>query len=255
MQNKILIFSLILFLFNSGFAQIPESDKIKTEQGEIIIQPILHGTLVLQFNGKTIYVDPYGGAKAFSNIAKPDMILITDIHGDHLNINTLNELNFDHSIPFIVSQAVADKLPEEYHKNLKILKNNKHLKQFGISIKAIPMYNLPEEPDTKHPKGRGNGYVLTMSGKNIYISGDTEDIVEMRKLKNIDVAFICMNLPYTMNIEQAASAVLEFKPKIVYPYHYRGKPDMSDTTQFKNLVNIVNPNIEVRLRNWYPDYK
>lgn len=211
--------------------------------------------MVIQFNEKNIYVDPYGGVKAFSNIAKPNLILITDIHGDHLNINTLNELNIDNSTPFIVPQAVADKLPEEFHENLFVLSNNENIKKLGINIKAIPMYNLPEEPDAKHPKGRENGYILNMGGKNIYISGDTEDIAEMRKLKNIDIAFICMNLPYTMGINQAANAVLDFQPKIVYPYHYRGKPNMSDTNAFKVLVNKENPNIDVRLRNWYPDYK
>jgi L-ascorbate metabolism protein UlaG (beta-lactamase superfamily) len=113
------------------------------------------------------------------------------------------------------------------------------------------MYNLPEAPDSRHTKGRGNGYVLTLGGKLVYISGDTEDIREMRSLKNIDVAFVCMNLPYTMDIEQASSAVLEFKPKIVYPYHYRGQGGLNDVEGFKKLVNAVNPSIEVRLRNWY----
>ncbi len=249
--------SIILYLlFNSifCFAQQPVSDIIKTNNGDLVIQPVLHGTLVLQFNNKTIYVDPYGGEKAFKNIQSPDLILITDIHGDHLNIKTLEKLKTD-GIPFIVPQAVADKLPEIYHNNLKILNNGGITDIFGISIQAIPMYNLPEAADTKHTKGRGNGYVLTMGGKKIYISGDTEDIPEMRDLKNIDVAFVCMNLPYTMNIQQAASAVLEFQPKIVYPYHYRGKPDMSDTEAFKKLVNTKNPNIEVRLRNWYTEYE
>ena len=113
------------------------------------------------------------------------------------------------------------------------------------------MYNLPEAVDAKHTKGRGNGYILTMGGKNIYISGDTEDIPEMRDLKNIDVAFICMNLPYTMDIHQAASAVLDFKPKVVYPYHYRGKPGLSDIKAFKDLVNKEDPRIIVKLRDWY----
>jgi len=117
------------------------------------------------------------------------------------------------------------------------------------------MYNLPEAPDAKHIKGRGNGYLLEMGGKRIYISGDTEDIPEMRALENIDVAFICMNLPYTMDIDQASNAVVDFKPAVVYPYHYRGNPDMSDTAAFKKLVNDKDDQIEVRLRNWYPDYK
>ena len=127
--------------------------------------------------------------------------------------------------------------------------------EMGIQIQAIPMYNLPESPDEKHVKGRGNGYVLTMGDKRIYISGDTEDIPEMRALKDIDIAFVCMNLPYTMDINQAASAVLEFEPSVIYPYHYRGRPDISDTEAFKALVDAGSKDIEVRLRNWYPDYQ
>jgi len=115
------------------------------------------------------------------------------------------------------------------------------------------MYNLPEDANSKHPKGRGNGYLLSIDNKHIYISGDTEDILEMRMLRNIDIAFICMNLPYTMDINQAANAVLEFQPKIVYPYHYRGKNGYSDITKFKELVNTKNKNIEIRIRNWYPN--
>jgi L-ascorbate metabolism protein UlaG (beta-lactamase superfamily) len=114
------------------------------------------------------------------------------------------------------------------------------------------MYNLPENSDSRHTKGRGNGYVINFGGKNVYISGDTEDIPEMRHLKNIDVAFVCMNLPYTMDVNQAANAVLEFKPKIVYPYHYRGQEGLSDVSAFKKLVNDGNKSIEVRLVNWYP---
>jgi L-ascorbate metabolism protein UlaG (beta-lactamase superfamily) len=115
------------------------------------------------------------------------------------------------------------------------------------------MYNLPAgSPTARHPKGLGNGYVLNIGGKNIYLSGDTEDIPEMRGLKNIDVAFVCMNLPYTMDINHAADAVLAFKPRIVYPYHYRGQSGLSDVNGFKNLVEKGDKGIEVRLRNWYP---
>jgi L-ascorbate metabolism protein UlaG (beta-lactamase superfamily) len=114
------------------------------------------------------------------------------------------------------------------------------------------MYNLPESASAMHTKGRGNGYVLGIGGKNIYLSGDTQGIPEMRSLKNIDVAFICMNLPYTMDVKEAAYAVLAFKPKIVYPYHYRGQNGLSDVNQFKTLVESGDKNIDVRLRNWYP---
>jgi L-ascorbate metabolism protein UlaG (beta-lactamase superfamily) len=254
MTFRLAIKIFVLTFSISLIAQKPKADKIKTDNGELIIQPILHGTLILQFENKTIYVDPYGGEKAFANVKTPDLILITDIHGDHLNMKTLESLNID-GTKFLVPQAVADKLPKAYEKNIRIINNGETMKISGISIKAIPMYNLPESDDAKHTKGRGNGYILTIGGKNIYISGDTEDIPEMRELKNIDVAFVCMNLPYTMDINQAASAVLEFKPKIVYPYHYRGRPDMSDTEAFKEIVNKGNDLIDVRLRNWYPDYE
>ncbi len=249
---KFFIF-LLFFTINYSFSQKPKTDILKTSLGDLKIQPIFHSSLFLQLNNLTIYIDPYGGQNAFKNMVDPDLIIITDIHGDHLDLETLKSIHTDKAI-FIAPEAVAEKLPPIYHKNLIVLNNNETTEQLGIKIKALPMYNLPDIPDSKHPKGRGNGYILTIGNKQIYISGDTEDIYEMRNLKNINVAFVCMNLPYTMDIHQAASAVLEFKPKIVYPFHYRGKPDMSDIQAFKKLVNDKNPNIEVRLRNWYPDY-
>ena len=249
------IFSLfaLLTLSLALNAQRPEADQFDTEKGAISIQPVLHGTLVIQFDDKTIYVDPYGGAQAFEGLEDPDLILITDIHGDHLSEQTLDALNTD-GIPIIAPQAVKDQISEKYKKNVTVVKNGETSEDLRISIEAVPMYNLPESPDEKHVKGRGNGYVLTLGGKRVYISGDTEDIPEMRALKDIDIAFVCMNLPYTMDINQAASAVLEFQPAVVYPYHYRGRPDMSDTAEFKALVDQGSQGIEVRLRNWYPEY-
>jgi len=250
---KIKILSLAtVFFFVSISAQRIAPDIIQTNDGPITIQPITHATLVLQWNGKTIYVDPYGGAEAFKGIDAPDLILITDIHGDHTNLETLKGLNTENAT-FIVPPAVADLLKKDYEKQLTIIKNGGMSVQNDIFINALPMYNIPEVADSKHPRGRGNGYFINLGGKTIYISGDTEDIKEMRDLRRIDIAFICMNLPYTMDINQAASAVLEFKPKIVYPYHYRGKPGMSDIEGFKQLVNAKNPKIDVRLRNWYPN--
>ena len=253
MSKKSILNLIIILSTVFAFAQRPEADSFKTKKGDLIIQPILHGTLVMQFNDKVIYVDPYGGAKAFEGIAKPDLILITDIHGDHLNEDTLDALDLK-DIPIIVPQAVADKMSEKYQNQLHILANDDHKKLFGIDIKALPMYNLPIADDAKHVKGRGNGYLLDMGKKKVYISGDTAGIEEMRNLQHVDIAFVCMNLPYTMDVQEASSAVLDFKPGIVYPYHYRGNPDMSDTEIFKTLVNEGNPEIEVRLRNWYPDY-
>src|SRR4051812_22439660 len=242
-------------LFSSAImfaqAQLTKPDVVKVEGGELTIQPITHATLVLKYNNKNIYIDPTGGADAFKGLAAPDMILVTDIHGDHMDTNTIAAINTTNAV-LIVPQAVADKLPATTDKQkLVVLKNGDKTAQAGITIAAIPMYNLPEAADAFHTKGRGNGYVLTIGGKNIYISGDTEDIPEMRALKNIDIAFVCMNLPYTMDVSQAAQGVLAFKPKIVYPYHYRGQ----DVNTFKTLVNSGDQNIEVRLRNWYPASK
>ena len=245
----LVFFYLLFFLAN---AQRPAPDKIETSSGPLMIQPINHGSLVLTWNNKTIYIDPYPNAKAFDGIAPADLILITDIHGDHLNAETLNAIETSKA-KLVVPQAVADQLPEKLKGKETVLASGKKITEAGITISAIPMYNLPEAPDSRHTKGRGNGYVLNLGGKTVYISGDTEDIPEMRALKNIDVAFVCMNLPYTMDIEQASSAVLEFKPKIVYPYHYRGQGGLNDVEGFKKLVNAVNPSIDVRLRNWYSE--
>lgn len=237
-----------------SFAQRPAADEIKTDKGAITIQPVLHAAMVLTWNNKTIYVDPYDSEKAFIGLAAPDYILITDIHPDHLDIKTLNKIETGKA-KFIVPLAVAEKLPDELKAKALVLTNGYSFTENGITFTAIAMYNLPEEKDAMHIKGRGNGYILSLGGKKIYISGDTEDITEMRILKDIDVAFVCMNLPYTMDIHQASSAVLEFKPAIVYPYHYRGKEGMSDTEAFKKLVNSGNKDIDVRLKNWYPEYK
>ncbi|MBX2966623.1 MAG: MBL fold metallo-hydrolase [Cyclobacteriaceae bacterium] len=234
-------------------AQHPAPDTIPANSGKVIIQPVLHATLAITWNNITIYVDPYGGAKAFDGLAAPSLILITDIHGDHMNLETLEAINTSRAV-FIAPPAVREKLPEELANQTIPVANGSVIRQFDIIITAIPMYNLPETEDSRHPRGRGNGYVLEMGGKRIYISGDTEDIAEMRALQNIDIAFVCMNQPFTMTVEQAANAVLEFKPKIVYPFHYRGQGGLSDVAKFKRLVNEGNKNIEVRLRNWYPNY-
>jgi L-ascorbate metabolism protein UlaG (beta-lactamase superfamily) len=236
------------------FKEKPTSDVYPTKKGDLIIQPLLHATLALEWNNKIIYIDPYDSAKVFEGLNPPDLILITDIHGDHLNEKTLDALDTKKS-KFIVPQSVADKISKSYQDRLIIINNGEETKQLGIKIKAIPMYNLPENDTSKHIKGRGNGYILNFAGTKVYISGDTEDIKEMRALKKIDIAFVCMNLPYTMDIDQAASAVLDFKPKIVYPYHYRGKPGLSDVEVFKELVKKGDPEIIVELRDWYTSYE
>ncbi len=212
--------------------------------------PIAHGTLVLESKSEVIYVDPTGGSEAFKGQKSPTLVLITDIHGDHLSTSTLESLNLT-DVTIIAPKAVTDKIPSTVSNNIITLNNNETTKHNAINIEAIPMYNLREEALKFHPKGRGNGYVLDINNERIYISGDTEDIPEMRNLKNIDKAFVCMNLPYTMTVESAASAVLDFKPKTVFPYHYRGTDGLSDVNLFKTIVNDSIKSIKVELLNWY----
>lgn len=243
-----LLFSITLI---TAKAQLPATEVVKGKKGDIVIQPIKHATMVLSFKSMCIYIDPTGGANAFKGLQAPDIIVITDIHGDHMDSKTIEAINSKNAT-LIVPQAVADKLPATMDKQKMVILNNGDEKTLeGIKFEAIPMYNLPEEATASHTKGRGNGYVLTIGGKRMYISGDTEDIEEMRALKNIDVAFVCMNLPYTMDVTQAASGVLAFKPRIVIPYHYRGQ----DVNVFKKLVNEGNKDIEVKLLEWYPAAK
>lgn len=240
-----------LFLSFFGLLQLvaaAQSDTISTGQGPLIIRPVQHGSLVLSYQGNTIYIDPYSGGENYKDIEDPDLVLITDIHGDHLDKETLQALNLENA-SFIVPAAVKEQLGDLDLSPAKVeqLGNGQTSSWEGIHIEAIPMYNLPETADSRHPKGRGNGYLITFGDTRLYISGDTEDIPEMRNLENIDVAFVCMNMPYTMDIEQAASAVLDFQPRVVYPYHYRG----SDVEAFKQQVESEDEGIEVRLREWY----
>jgi len=241
--------SLSFLILCKADAQRIAPDQFQTGKGTLTIQPLTHATMVLSLPNLTIYVDP-SGESDYKGFKAPDMILVTDIHGDHFDLNTLNAVRTG-STTLIVPKAVADKMPDDMKSKAVIMNNGDKKTLSGITVTAIPMYNLPEKTDAMHTKGRGNGYVLGIGGKNIYISGDTQGIPEMRALKDIDVAFVCMNLPYTMDVPEAVDAVLAFKPKIVYPYHYRGRNGMSDVNAFKKLVDAGNKGIEVRLRNWY----
>ncbi len=232
-------------------AQVETQTEVET-MAEAKIIPIEHATAVLELGDVTLYIDPVGGKSIFEGQKSPDLILITDIHGDHFNLETLQELDTD-GVTIVLPQAVADQIPGDSGLSLEIMGNGETKEFSGIGIEAIPMYNLREEALDFHTKGRGNGYVITFGGGRLYFSGDTEDIPEMRALKNIDKAFVCMNLPYTMTVESAADAVLEFKPKEVYPYHFRGRPDVSDVAKFKELVNQGNPDIKVVQLDWYPN--
>ena len=221
------------------------------DNNDVEIIPISHATAILNWNNKVLYIDPIGGVEAFEGKPQPDIILVTDIHGDHLNAATLEAVSQESTV-LIVPAAVAGELPSSLAEKAITLNNGETTVQSGFSIEAIPMYNLPESEDSFHTKGRGNGYVIESNGKRVYIAGDTEDISEMRNLKDIDIALIPMNLPFTMTVESAADAVLDFQPRQVFPYHYRGKDGVSDIVKFKELVDAGNSNVEVIQLNWYP---
>lgn len=203
--------------------------------------PIKHATFVLQSGATTIYVDPVGAAEDFAAFPPPDLILITHIHKDHLAPELVSALQ-QAQTPIIGPATVIEQLGYG-----TTISNGGSLEAVGLTIEAIPAYNTSAERLNFHPKGRDNGYVLSKDGVRLYISGDTEDIPEMRALRNIDIAFVCMNLPFTMTVEQAASAVNEFKPGVVIPYHYRGKEGMSDINAFEKLV----AGIRVEKLQWY----
>lgn len=228
------------------------AERVEMERDSIEISPLSHATAVIKWDETVFYTDPVGGAEAFQGMEEPDFILITDIHGDHMNAETLQGLQLGNT-QIIVPQAVKDALPKELHSQLVVMANGESREFMGFNIEAIPMYNLPEDSESRHIKGRGNGYVLEKDGQRLYIAGDTEDIPEMRNLSNIDHALIPMNLPYTMTVEQAAEGVLAFKPKKVYPYHFRGQDGLADVEKFKQLVNQGDENIEVVLLDWYPE--
>jgi L-ascorbate metabolism protein UlaG (beta-lactamase superfamily) len=222
-------------------AAVPPPDTIPATGGDITIQPLNHATLQIRHAGHVIDVDPVGQAD-YTGLAQPDIILITDIHGDHLDKATVAKVR-KATTKIVAPAAAAPQLESPI-----VIANGETKTVDGISIEAIPMYNLTRGPaagQLYHDKGRGNGYVVTLGGKRIYIAGDTEGIPEMRALKNIDVAFVPMNLPYTMTPAEAADAVKAFSPKIVYPYHYRG----SNLDEFANALKGTG--IDVRLRDWY----
>ena len=242
---SMLIGVLLLAIPVAGAAQA--SDTIPAEGGDIVITPIAHGSVQLEFAGNVIYVDPSQGD--YTGIPQADLILITDIHGDHLDAEKITQLRKE-GAPVVAPAAVAEQAGDAVP-NITLIANGETKTVAGVSIEAVPMYNLergPEPGQLFHTKGRGNGYILTLGGKRVYFSGDTECVPEIRALTNIDVAFMTMNLPYTMPPTEAAECVKAFQPSIVYPYHFRG----SDLDEFSSAL-ASESNIEVRVRQWYPD--
>jgi L-ascorbate metabolism protein UlaG (beta-lactamase superfamily) len=234
----------LLFLLLLSPAVATAGDNVfKHDASGLAFFPVRHATMVIRAGGQTVYVDPVGGAEAFKGFEKPTLILVTDIHGDHMDKATIEAVKTGKT-RVVAPAAVVEKIGFG-----DALGNGEKTKEGAVAIEAVPMYNITEGRLERHIKGRGNGYVLTYKGKRVYISGDTEDIPEMRALKDIDIALVCMNLPYTMSVEQAASGVLAFKPKTVLPYHHRG----SDVATFKKLVNEGNKKIDVAVLDWYPE--
>ncbi len=217
------------------------ADTLKTSAGDVVITPVRHATVMLEIGGKIWWIDPWSQAE-LAGKPKADVILITDVHGDHMDPKAIEDIRKGSTV-IVAPAAVAETVKEA-----KTLANGASMMVEGVKVEAVPMYNLKRGPEAGklfHDKGRGNGYVLNVGGKRIYFSGDTEVTPEMKALKNIDVAFVCMNLPYTMPPEEAAEGVAAFLPKVAYPYHYRG----SDVAAFQKA--LAGKPVEVRLREWY----
>ncbi len=217
-----------------------EQDIIETGAGGLEITCIGHGTLMFTFGGRVIHVDPVGEYADYQTLPKADLILITHEHGDHLDAQVV-ELLRQPSTRVVLNQAGASQVPGGI-----VMKNGELKTEDGLQIEAVPAYNLVHlRPGGGpfHPKGDGNGYIITFGGKRLYVAGDTENTPEMKALKNIDIAFLPMNLPYTMTPEMVADAARAFKPKILYPYHYGS----TNTGKLADLLKD-SPEIEVRIR-------
>lgn len=239
MKKTILKLSLVvltaLALISSGWAV--QEDVLKTSKGDLVISCIGHGTLMFVFGGKTIHVDPVARYADYATLSKADLILITHEHGDHLDLKAIEAIKKP-STEMIATEACKATLPTAV-----VMKNGDTRDFQGIKIEAVPAYN--NSPGVSfHPKGRGNGYVLTFGDKRVYVAGDTENIPELAALKSVDVAFLPVNLPYTMSVEMAAAAAKVLQPKILYPYHF-GDSDIA------KLVELLKgeKGIEVRVRD------
>lgn len=238
------IFLIFLFWISvqsvSIAGQAYEKDIVKTSAGDLEMTFIGHGTLMFTFGGKVIHIDPFSRVADYSKLPQADMILLTHEHRDHLDPKALGLLRTEKTV-LVLTEKCAQQIKGG------IVMHNGDVKTIeGLKIEAVPAYNLVHmrsEGVPYHPKGSGNGYVITFGDTRIYIAGDTENIPEMKKLKDIDYAFLPMNLPYTMTPEMVADAAKAFQPKVLYPYHY-GETDPS------KLVTLMadTPQIEVRIR-------
>jgi L-ascorbate metabolism protein UlaG (beta-lactamase superfamily) len=242
-MKRLLMMVSILMLMGVGTVDAAEKfqqDVIKTKAGDLKITFIGHGTLLFTFGGKVIHVDPVGQYADYAKLPQADLILITHEHRDHLDSQAVARLRKPDT-RIVLNQAAAGQVPGGL-----VMQNGEVKTVAGFQIAAVPAYNLVHQRasgEPFHPKGRGNGYIITFGDTRVYVAGDTENTPEMKALKNIDIAFLPMNLPYTMTPEMVADAARAFKPKILYPYHF-GKTDTG------KLVNLLKDQkgIEVRIR-------
>lgn len=217
-----------------------EEDVIKTDTGELKITFVGHGTLKFVYREKVVHVDPWSRLADYSRMPKANLILVTHEHGDHLDAKAIKTLR-DEKTKLVLTKTCAEKVMGG-----TVMKNGDVKTVEGLKIEAVPAYNIVHKRsggEPFHPKGRGNGYIVTFDKTRVYVAGDTENIPEMKKLQKIDIAFLPMNLPYTMTPEMVADTAKAFKPKILYPYHY-GQTDPNE------LVNLLkdSKNIDVRIR-------
>jgi L-ascorbate metabolism protein UlaG (beta-lactamase superfamily) len=238
-MKNLLTFLLIIAMASTASAQF-QKDIFKTSGGDLTITFIGHGTLMMEFSGKVIHVDPVSMFADYATLPKADLVLITHAHGDHLDPGTIEKIS-KNGMEVVMAAVCQSKFPEG-----KILRNGESGTFAGIGVEAVPAYNIehgraPGQPF--HPKGEGNGYILNFSGFRVYVAGDSENTPEVKALNNIDVAFLPMNLPYTMTPEMVADAAKAFQPKILYPYHF------GDTDTGKLTELLKGEKIEIRIRN------
>lgn len=218
-----------------------DKDIFTTASGNLEITFIGHGSLMIRFDGKTIYIDPYSALADYSKLPKADLILITHEHFDHLDPVTIDKIRAKDT-KVVLTEKSAEKVFDGI-----VMRNGDVQTIIGIRIEAVPAYNIihrRENGQPFHPKNHGNGYILTLGDKRIYVAGDTENTTEIKALRNVDIAFLPMNLPYTMTPEMVADAAQAFEPKVLYPYHYGD----TDTSRIVALLKNTE-HIEVRIRN------
>lgn len=243
MKKLKLLTLIIIFTITASMnygQQVFEKDVFETDRATLELWFIGHGTLMFRYGDMFIHIDPVSREADYSEMPDADLIIITHEHGDHLDPGAIKEI-FKDGTRIICNESSASALVD-----CTIMANGDKIELFAdLSIEAVPAYNIKNERSPGnpfHPKGNGNGYILGIGGKRIYVAGDTENIPEMKEFRDIDIAFLPMNLPYTMSPEMAADAALMIKPDILYPYHF-------GSTNTDELVELLKgTGIDVRIR-------